>query len=338
VAALLLAALALAAPAHAARPQRSGTAVVILSGLSSTTPYTTSTAQCRSGRAPAGDYGTFLLHAFTRAGFFGYTAPVQEGPGPVQDDPGQFADCPPALPAQVTVNSIGDLDRNVTAFVRFLRYLRERHGVRRVWIVAHSMGGLVSRGAIQVVAGRHSRRLPRVLGLFTLGTPHIGAFIIDLALGQLPTDACLGQTLCLTISSGLAAQASTLQPALTDNSSGFVVGSGWGSRRGRVPRSIPVLAYGADAITAPGSTDPYVFPNDGYIGLASSLPGKLKRDGVLPSLRCAPPVKDVHSLFVQTLTQPLLGITPDAIVDDPAVATSIVSALRGHPPRGRCVG
>ncbi len=67
-------------------------------------------------------------------------------------------------------------------------FLKANVGIEPVHIFAHSMGGLDSRYLISQMGGAD-----RVLSLTTLGTPHRGSCIADLALGILPTSASLQQ-------------------------------------------------------------------------------------------------------------------------------------------------
>jgi len=207
-------------------------------------------------------------------------------------------------------------------------------------VVGHSMGGLVSRGAIARLSTAGKSAGPAVLGLFTLASPHLGTFVADIGEGAMSQSVCGSEPLCLAVTSGVVATSSSYEPALSQLTRAFLVGdtgsTGWNERSGRVPRSIPVTTYAGQSETVPRNDDPYVSPNDAYVGLQSALPGSLKADGVLPSLRCAPATDDTHSRFTRTLAESLLGATPLPIIADPNVARSIVSAIRGHPPRSVC--
>ncbi len=67
-------------------------------------------------------------------------------------------------------------------------FLKENVGVEPVHLFAHSMGGLDSRYLISQMGGRD-----RVESLTTIGTPHRGSCVADVALGILPTSSSLQQ-------------------------------------------------------------------------------------------------------------------------------------------------
>lgn len=65
-------------------------------------------------------------------------------------------------------------------------FLREQVGVEPVHLFAHSMGGLDSRYLISQMGG-----VDRVKSLTTIGTPHRGSCVADVALGILPSSNSL---------------------------------------------------------------------------------------------------------------------------------------------------
>ncbi|MFX8723734.1 hypothetical protein ABTM71_19915, partial [Acinetobacter baumannii] len=71
----------------------------------------------------------------------------------------------------MTINSRGDIYANARALASFIAYLHAHDGVRTIRIVAHSYGGLWSRGALRLAA----QTFPEVTveSLTTLGTPHL---------------------------------------------------------------------------------------------------------------------------------------------------------------------
>lgn len=79
---------------------------------------------------------------------------------------------------QTTVPSSGGLlgylqtHRVAHAGARVARLLRSYPGDRRVWLIGHSIGGLISRYAVQA-----EDTADRVAGVITIGTPHRGTMI-----------------------------------------------------------------------------------------------------------------------------------------------------------------
>jgi triacylglycerol lipase len=331
-----------AAATSDSRSAARGDAVVFVSGLSNTSPYTKAGHRCRSGTHFAGREATFLYTSFQRAGFRTFVAPAEDGPGPVsRSSEGEFGDCPAPLPVSLTMNTIGALNVNTQRLLNFFRFLHRTEGVRRVWIVAHSMGGLVSRGMIDRMVNsprRVRRNLPTVRGLITIGTPHIGAFLADIAVGITPqADVCRDDTICNAITGVGKSQVDEYQPAMGQITNRFLAGTrgnpGWNVRRGRVPRSIPVYAMAGTHEVVPGNTNRYDSPNDGYVGEASAYARGLKRNGVLPSLRCLPSFDAVHSVYLATTLGEILGTPPTALTADPAVANASIRIIRGRSVR-----
>ena len=151
-------------------------AAVIVSGGGSISPFTSPTAACASGLA-AGGTDTALRAALLDAGIATFTAPVSIGGGPVQADPGRhgFADPPAVLPADMTVDSQGDVEESAACLARFLLHLHEEFGVRDVDIVAHSLGAIISRSAHMQM--RASNPPVAMISLTSIGTGWLGSFV-----------------------------------------------------------------------------------------------------------------------------------------------------------------
>jgi len=337
--------------AHAAGPP--GSAVVLVSGLGSASPFTTSAGACRSGQTPAGQNLSALRTTFVRAGYRVFTAPIMPGGGRVRDTPPAFSDCPTQLPASYTMDSNARLNSNVPVLVRFLGYLRRRYGIRSVYFVAHSMGGVLSRGATQRI-GPPSTRRPftgraaasgtdpvRVRKIVTVSSPHIGSYLSEVIGGQLPRTLCGTAAICNVIVTVAIATANQYQPALSQFTREYLQGTngrpGWNRRFGRVPRQVPLLALGGDALsTDPPSPDRFYNPNDGYVGPSSAHPRVLRDQGVIPSLRCAPLQDAVHSLG---LAQDINPISPTKYISmdvAPATQRYALGFVRGSYRGVRC--
>ena len=147
-------------------------AAVLVSGVGSVTPFTTPTEACRTGFS-AGNTWAYLRDYLVTRGIPVFTAPAMTGPGPVDDQSdellGPFADGPPALPADMTINSIDSVHEGGVALARFIAYLAEEHGVAEVDVVAHSLGGIFSRNGIR--EARQAGVPVRFRSLTTLGSP-----------------------------------------------------------------------------------------------------------------------------------------------------------------------
>ena len=158
---------------------------VVVSGGGSISPFTTPDAGCAVGLA-AGGTDTALREALLDAGIATYTAPVMVGPGRASEDPGWggFAEPPVVLPAEVTIDSVGEIEASAGKLARFLGHLHAEYGVREIDIVAHSLGGVISRSAhMQMTAAGVPMR---IISLTSIGTPWLGSFVRHFDLGTMP--------------------------------------------------------------------------------------------------------------------------------------------------------
>ncbi len=178
-AAILLAvsaALLLPAEAHSATTYPE--AVLLVSGFQTEAPFTTPDAACNGKEGPDWGLPNGIAAALKdpAAPHAVFTAPVSRTGVPVPDP------CPatgtPLPTANMVVNSNGETDDNGAALARLIAFLHDSYGVTDLHIVAHSDGGLWSRAAIT-----QSGAYPGVTvqSLTTLGTPHTGSFLADLA-------------------------------------------------------------------------------------------------------------------------------------------------------------
>jgi triacylglycerol lipase len=160
-------------------------AAVVVSGGGSTSPFTTPEAACAVGLA-AGNTDTALRAALLDAGIATFTAPVTVGGGEAVADLGWsgFAEPPAVLPADMTVDSVGDVEESAACLARFLGHLHEEYGVSDVDIVAHSLGGVIARSAHMQM--RSSGTPARVISLTSIGTPWLGSFVRHHDLESMP--------------------------------------------------------------------------------------------------------------------------------------------------------
>ena len=319
--------LAGASAASAAAQVTAPDAVVLVSGITTTTPFTTPSAQC-AGTDPRGETWSVDGAKFAAQGYRVFTAPVKYGAGAVQPDPPTFSNCPAQLPASMTINSRGDIYADAAALASFIAYLHTQYGVRTIRIVAHSYGGLWTRGAMRLA----SAVFPGVTvqSITTLGTPHLGSFMADIA-ESIDPGFCGQDTACKVLAYlVIAAKDATFEPALSQVTA--VSLSQWNPGQGASLDGIPVSAIAGDAVSLPGITNPYVSPNDVLVGLRSAQAAGLKGPGVIPRLSCFAPFPDVHSLTFL----PFFPNVRYALLNDPAIATDVEQTLAGTPAPNPC--
>ncbi len=315
------------ASSGAASPAASeGRAVVLVSGLATQTPYTTTTAKCTTGLS-AGDSVSALRDSLVAAGNRVYTAPAQAGPGVVESTSGMAASsgCPPPLPADLTINTTAGLDQGGAHLAAFLSYLHDHEGVTTVDLVGHSMGGLFARGAIGDVAGQAGS--VKVRSLIALSTPWTGTFPADYAEGILPLSVCGTEQFCLKVLPDYKAKLSAPEgPEGAAN----VIGTrdlqgpnGWNVAQGDDLAGIPVTLIGGDRFSRPGGL-PSVWPNDGIVSKSSALAEGLA--GAPLAIRSCLVRPDVHTIGLAAE----LGLPWTASVTwDPVVLAAVAKAVAG---------
>ena len=276
--------------------------VVMVSGGDSVTPFTTNDKACASGLA-AGMTLTQLRESFIAAGFRVFTAPVMNGRGPVVDpEPtslGAFGGQAEVLPAELTINSVADIDLGGEHLARFLVWLAETHRVREVALIGHSNGGLFARSGLRVL--RDTDANVKVRKLITLGTPWLGAIPTRVALGEIDASVC-----------GIDAFFTSFLPAATarikegdqglahTNTVGYLQGpNGWNAAQRGVLDQVNVLLIGGTYLRT--GAEPTIWPNDGIVPEFSALATDID-PGIVPNAtRASYPV--THSIFVSHLLQ-----------------------------------
>jgi pimeloyl-ACP methyl ester carboxylesterase len=252
------------------------------------------------------------------------------GYGPVSEDPGWagFSNGPRTLPADLTVNAVGDIDQAGAGLARFLTYLHDGFDVDTVDIVAHSMGGLFSRAAIREL--RRAGSLMHVRTLTTIGTPWTGGFAADYARGDVPLAECHGDRVCeasMREFAKLVAESS--QGAGEQVTAAYLAGpGGWNERQQGVLDATAVVTIGGNFYAHEGI--PQVWPNDGLVALGSAHADDIC-ERVLPD-RVTRTFADVHSIYFSHL----LDLPWErALTWDPEVLAAVIHALE-HP--GRRIG
>lgn len=268
------------------------TAVVVVSGGSAISPFTTPDAACGQGQ-PAGSTASYLRTGLLEAGYAVYTCPAVAGPGQALADTGfaGFADPPELLPKEVTVNSVGSIDTAGAGLASFLQLLSQRFGHTRVHLVAHSMGGLFGLAAINQLDPTELQ----VASLTTIGTPWRGGFAADYAAGDLSLGEANGHPGFEQVLTGFATELAAL-PA--DNAGQQVTGrylNVWVPNRAAALVDVPVTLIAGDAFTGTGR----MWPNDGLVTSASALAEGLADTAFTGARRHTFP--DAHSIYFADL-------------------------------------
>ena len=301
----------------------STTAVVLVSGGSALSPFTTPDAGCAHGQA-AGSSETFLREGLLAAGFDVFTSPASPN-GVADADPGfaGFSGPPEVLPAEFTVNPVGPIDDAGASVARFLGYLSGRYGYDAFHLVGHSMGGLFSRAALRLLGDVGSP--VRMLSLTTIGTPWTGAFAADHRVGDLTRADIGGDERVETLLAGLDEEASGLPK---DNAADqvayrYLAGpAGWNERQAGVLDDLEVTLVAGDVLTWSATAGRRVSPNDGLVATASALAEGVST-AVLPR-RVTHTFPDAHSVFFCDL----LGLPWErALTWDPQVLEVVVEAI-----------
>lgn len=284
-------------------------AAVIVSGGGSISPFTTPHAACAVGLA-AGSTDTALRAALLDSEVETYTAPVTLGAGQAVADPGSsgFAEPATVLPADMTVDSIGEVEASAACLARFLLYLHAEFGVHDVDIVGHSLGGVLARSThMQLQAAAAP---VRIISLTSIGTPWLGSFVRHYDLETLP------------MPEPARSYAYSLIGAM--RKSGRLVAT---------PGAPPVWASGKEhaldglALTRIAGTyftgDDEPYPHDGMASRSSTWATDAD-SVVLPPADCHE-VPDVHSLHFAEV----MGLPPErSITWDPRVMDLVVRAVR----------
>ena len=256
---LALAASAVAAPSY---PE----AVVLVSGFDTKTPFTTPNPACNGKEGEAWDAPTGIAAALKAAGKQVFTAPVHQSGSsglPACNPEG------PAPPLSDYVDSNGELDANGGALAGLLAFLRDEYGVRRVHLVAHSDGGLWSRSAI-------SQDAPfagvTILSLTTLGTPHTGSFVADLAIetegGKCDLKNETLQLLCRVFRFSVEVIIDDIGQIATEELTNDYLAT-WNQRQ--TIGSCPVTGIAGTYVSLSYLHFSYYVPDDGLVGEASAL-------------------------------------------------------------------
>lgn len=285
-------------------------AAVLVSGGGSISPFTTPDAACASGLAAGGTL-TAWREGLLAAGVETYTAPATVGAGVADEDSGWagFAEAPDVLPAEMTLDSVGEVEESATCLARFLIHLRETHDVDEVDFVAHSLGGVFSRSAIMRL--REWGSDIRAVSLTTVGTPWLGSFVRHFDAENMPMPepaASYAASIMGHMRQGGRLVAERDAPPL------------WAAGKEHALDGIALTRIAGTYFTGDGS--PSIYPHDGMASRHSVF--AVDADPVvLPASTCHE-VPDVHSIyFARIMDLPW----ETSITWDPAVTDHIIAAV-----------
>ena len=270
--------------------------------------------------------------ALKAAGYQVFTAP--EGPNSDGSAPGN-APSPcvgpgqQAPPPDVTVNTGGDVDDNGQFLGQFLAFLNQDFGVTDVQLVGHSDGGIWSRSAINQPANYPG---VTITSLTTLGTPHEGSFVADLAVGIGGLDCQAGgngilKYLCDGVQEIESIISSVLGPtALNELTSSFT--STWNAKQSI--GSCPVTTVAGTYVQAPyvGFLLPeYYNPSDTVVGQSSALATPSNLIDFAPVTPPNIPNLINGGTFPVVHSPSLSFITPANLLNTPAITTVVQNAV-----------
>ncbi len=300
-------------------------AVVLVSGLATQTPFTTSGLACTEGLS-AGNSVSALRDTLVQTGEQVFSAPAQIGAGPVASTTGvgESAQCPEPVAARMTIDTTADIDAGGIRLARFIRYLHRQYQVEVVDLVGHSMGGLFARAATGRL--RQSSAPVSVRSLTTLSTPWTGTFPADYAAGDLPLTVCGSEAMCQQVLTDYKAKLADVEGP--DGAANVITTAelqgrrGWNRQQGGDLAGIPVTLIGGDHYQLTGGASS-VWPNDAVVAEASALARGIS--GQELKVRACLVRPDVHTIGIAE--QAGLPWT-DAITWDPEVLAAVREAVR----------
>lgn len=297
--------------------------VVMVSGVLSSSPFTTSDAVCTGGFA-AGNTDTFIRDYLTSAGFDVFTLPQRPGDGVVEetDDPavGPFRGCPTQLPADVTLNTTSTFEEGGEKIRAFVDYLHDEYGVTVVDVVAHSTGGPWTRAGIAALQRAGSP--VRVASFSTIGSPWESPMIAKPRDPADPLSACDGEPVCESFAGAIIDHLPGIAPLMQQMGDGYAA---WSESLAGSLDDIPVTLVAGTYFTRPGGDDGH-WPNDAVVHEVAATARDVPTT-ILPT-RTTHVFPNVHSLFVARL----MGLDDAlALTWNPEVAEVIAEGIRSAP-------
>ncbi len=321
--------LAFAASAAAAPPYPE--AVVLVSGFDTQTPFTTPDHSCNGKEGEAWDPPTGVAAALKTAGKKVFTAPVRQagGNGLTPCDPDG-----PSPPQSDYIDSNGAVDANGAALAGLLAFLRDNYGVQRVELVGHSDGGLWSRSAITQDGAYKG---VSVLSLTTLGTPHTGSFIADLAIdtegAKCESESEFLRLLCLALRTSVEAIIDDIGQTATEELTNDYLAT-WNPLQ--TIGKCPVTGIAGTFVGGGGREAPYPYyvPDDGLVGEASALARSAKDldEHTIP----APPIPNfrVGGTYPVVHGASMKYLSEESLLNTAAISAKVVEVVSETQPSG----
>ena len=303
-------------------------AVVLVSGFTTQTPFSTSAAGCAGKEGPTWGPPGIVASTLKAAGLNVFTAPIANGggapPAPCTG-PGQATP-----PQSAVINSNGDVNDNGAALAQFLAFLRSSYGVTSVQLVGHSDGGLWSRSAITQDSAYAGVSIP---SLTTLGTPHTGSFAADLGVylnnGQCDTTGWI-QDVCEVFQSLLDKVLAGIGPVAVEQLTSTFLAT-WNKQQ--QIGSCPVTGYAGTYEDFSYIPFEYLNPSDGVVGQASAL--NTEASGLTGPVEPAPiPGFTAGGSFPVVHSASLSFLSPNNELNSTAIATGVKLKLQGLAPGG----
>ncbi|MGA8218745.1 MAG: hypothetical protein WB771_09275 [Solirubrobacterales bacterium] len=306
-------------------------AVVLVSGFTTVTPFTTPDPACNGQEGGTWDPATGVAAALKSRGFSVFTAPVKH-----LNDP-EALPCPgsgtPLPPQSDYIDSGGDNDANGAALAGFLGFLRDNYGVARVQLVAHSDGGNWSRAAL---TQRSAYSGLTVASLTTLGTPYTGSFVADLAV-EMQGSTCdfadpLEQDLCNALIGVVDLILKDKGSVATRQLTNHYLTS-W--NRQQSIGSCPVTTIAGTYVDIPLFDFSYYDPSDGLVGEASGL---AERSLDVATLRWIPAPKipnlNPGGTFPVVHSESLSFLSPNNLLNQPVISDDVAGIVNRTPAGG----
>ena len=294
-------------------------AVLLVSGFETESPYTSASSACAGKEGsewnppvPTGAEQVGVAHALRLAGYNVFTAPVDKGgtTAPITP-PLACAGKGEPLPdpkSNVVISSNGGTADNGVALANLIAFLRDRYGVTDLHVVGHSDGGLWSRSGITQNAAYAG---VNIQSLTTLGTPHTGSYLADLAIGLNDGNCDFSNRIEQRICDVLVPLARLVvkklgTKATRELTSGFL--TTWNPKQ--QIGSCPVSVIAGDHVNFGIPFLGYYTPSDGLVGLSSAqarwaidVNGHLIPAPDIPDLREAGVYDVVHGASVGFLSK-----------------------------------
>jgi triacylglycerol lipase len=316
----------LAAPAHATD------AVVLVSGFTTSTPFSTSAAGCAGKEGST--WSPNVAPTLKKTGLTVFTAP--EGEAAKAPTPCVGAGQAAPDPSTTTIDTGGDADTNGKALAAFLAFLRDQYGVTTVQLVGHSDGGIWSRAAL-TQSGAYGNGLT-VQSLTTLGTPHTGAFTADLleAMNGATCDFAdeIEQDICDAFEDVLDVLSKQMGPTALKELTNTYMAS-WNPQQ-RIG-SCAVTTVAGDHVNIPliGWLLPsYYNRSDGLVGVASAL---AEGSTTLELTPIVPPAFATHvngGTFDVVHSETLSFLSPNNLLNQDDITAVVLSAVRAGAAAG----